>query len=94
MDFIQGNAENLNFPDNEFDLVFSNSVLEHVKNPKKALQEMYRVIKPGGKLLVIGYQSLEDRIVKQFLKTEATDCICPTIQIDRRSNYQSDPRRC
>ena len=52
LDFIQGNAENLNFPDNEFDLVFSNSVLEHVKNPKKALQEMYRVIKPGGKLLL------------------------------------------
>jgi SAM-dependent methyltransferase len=52
LDIIQGNAENLNFPDNEFDLAFSNSVLEHVKNPKKALQEMYRVIKPGGKLLL------------------------------------------
>jgi len=50
--FIQGNVENLTFPDNEFDLAFSISVLEHVKNPKKALQEIYRVIKPGGKLLL------------------------------------------
>jgi len=52
LDFIKGSAENLDFPDNEFDLVFSNSVLEHVRNPKKALQEIYRVIKPGGKLLL------------------------------------------
>ena len=52
LDLIQGDAENLDFPDNEFDFVFSISVLEHVKNPKKALQEMYRVLKPGGKLLL------------------------------------------
>ena len=39
LNFIQGDAENIKFPDDEFDLVFSISVLEHVKNPKKALQE-------------------------------------------------------
>jgi ubiquinone/menaquinone biosynthesis C-methylase UbiE len=52
LDFIQGNAENLKFPDNEFDSAFSISVLEHVKNPKKFLHEIFRVIKPGGELLL------------------------------------------
>jgi ubiquinone/menaquinone biosynthesis C-methylase UbiE len=50
--FVQGNAESLDFPDSEFDFVFSISVLEHIKNPEKALQEMFRVLKPGGKLLL------------------------------------------
>jgi ubiquinone/menaquinone biosynthesis C-methylase UbiE len=36
------------FPDNTFDFVFSNSVLEHVQDLDSALSEIYRVLKPGG----------------------------------------------
>ena len=54
-----------------------------------ALPQALELLKPGGKLLVIGYQSLEDRMVKQFLKTEATDCICPTIQIECNCNHKA-----
>ena len=31
----------------------------------------------GGKMVIISFHSLEDRIVKDFMKREATDCICP-----------------
>jgi SAM-dependent methyltransferase len=40
-------------PPDTFDVVFSNHSLEHVPNPILALTEMHRVLKPGGKLLLV-----------------------------------------
>ncbi len=40
------------FPDNEFDLVILWHVLEHVQSPRAMLQEVARILKPGGTLLV------------------------------------------
>ena len=45
---IQGNAENLPFENDSFDLIYSTNVLEHVQNPKKVLEESVRVLKKGG----------------------------------------------
>jgi 16S rRNA (cytosine1402-N4)-methyltransferase len=44
---------------------------------QKGLKSSLKVLKPGGRIAVITFHSLEDRIVKQFFKTEATDCLCP-----------------
>jgi 16S rRNA (cytosine1402-N4)-methyltransferase len=43
----------------------------------KGLKTAVRFLKPGGRIAVISFHSLEDRIVKQYFKTESTDCLCP-----------------
>lgn len=45
------------FSDNSFDAVLCTQVLEHVKEPKKVIQNIYRILKPGGKLFLSVPQS-------------------------------------
>lgn len=42
----------LPFVENEFDTVLCVSVLEHLEDPRKAIAEMHRVLKPGGKIII------------------------------------------
>jgi SAM-dependent methyltransferase len=46
------NIYHLPFPDNHFDFIYSRFLFEYLKEPVTALKELYRVCKPGGKLLV------------------------------------------
>ena len=51
--FIAGSATSLPFPDNSFDAIVCVDVLEHIPNTSLAIQEMYRVLKPGGQAIII-----------------------------------------
>lgn len=50
--FLTGSAERLPFKDNYFDTAFLMDVLEHVENEKRVIAEVYRVLKPGGLLII------------------------------------------
>jgi len=50
--FVRGNAESLPFLDESFDLIISFDVLEHIGDDKKAIKEMYRVLKRGGRVFL------------------------------------------
>lgn len=52
---MQGNATSLDFPDSTFDVVYSFGVLHHIPEAGKAVAEIYRVLRPGGELLVMLY---------------------------------------
>jgi ubiquinone/menaquinone biosynthesis C-methylase UbiE len=50
--FIQGDAHELPFEDARFDIVYCRYLLEHVGNPIQVVSEIYRVLKPKGKVYV------------------------------------------
>lgn len=65
IDYVQANAECLPFADNSFDLVTMAFGLRNVTNKSKALESIYRVLKPGGKLFVLEFSKPSSDIVKK-----------------------------
>lgn len=58
VDYTITNAEALTYPDNTFDLVTISFGLRNVTNKDKALEEIYRVLKPGGQLMVLEFSKV------------------------------------
>ncbi|WP_371375019.1 bifunctional demethylmenaquinone methyltransferase/2-methoxy-6-polyprenyl-1,4-benzoquinol methylase UbiE [Thalassotalea aquiviva] len=65
VDYVQANAEALPFEDNSFDIVTIAFGLRNVTDKDKALRSIYRVLKPGGRLLVLEFSKPEHDLLNK-----------------------------
>lgn len=66
VDFVQADAENLPFADNEIDCITMAFGLRNVTDKSAALRSLYRVLKPGGKLLILEFSHPPLSLIKKF----------------------------
>lgn len=64
--YVQANAEELPFPDNHFDLITIAFGLRNVTDQNKALASIFRVLKPGGRLLILEFSKPIYKPVSKF----------------------------
>ncbi|HTB23226.1 MAG TPA: 16S rRNA (cytosine(1402)-N(4))-methyltransferase RsmH [bacterium] len=53
------------------------AVNDELQALESGLSSLSKLLVPGGRMAVISFHSLEDRLVKDYFRREATDCICP-----------------
>jgi ubiquinone/menaquinone biosynthesis C-methylase UbiE len=69
IEYRVGESEKLPLPDGSVDYAFANMYLHHVESPSKAIKEMTRILKPGGKLVITDME----KHTFEFLKREHHD---------------------
>lgn len=54
-EFVHGDGENIPFPDNTFDVVYSNGVIHHTPDTIGVVRHIKRILKPGGQAIIMVY---------------------------------------
>jgi demethylmenaquinone methyltransferase/2-methoxy-6-polyprenyl-1,4-benzoquinol methylase len=62
--YVQGNAESIAFPDEQFDATMVGFGIRNVSNMKRGFAEMYRVLKPGGKMMCLEFSKPTSRMFR------------------------------
>ncbi|PKM81765.1 MAG: bifunctional demethylmenaquinone methyltransferase/2-methoxy-6-polyprenyl-1,4-benzoquinol methylase [Firmicutes bacterium HGW-Firmicutes-14] len=75
VEYIQGNAMDIPFPDNTFDCATIGFGLRNVPDMKKALKEMIRVVKPGGRVVCLEFSKPTVPVFKQIYNFYFDKCV-------------------
>uniref|UniRef100_A0A7C2NN13 Methyltransferase domain-containing protein n=1 Tax=Archaeoglobus fulgidus TaxID=2234 RepID=A0A7C2NN13_ARCFL len=69
VNYILGDAENLPFEDDSFDAAISAGSIEYWPNPQKGIEEMTRVTKSGGRVVILAPRKPENLIARKFAES-------------------------
>lgn len=95
IDYVQGDAMALPFPDAFFDIVTIAFGLRNVADPARALREFRRVLRPGGRLVVLEFDEPRNPIIRglnRFYTTRVMPWTATVISRDRSGAYRYLPR--
>lgn len=102
-EFVQGDMQDIPLPDHGFDQVLHFHALTYASNPKQALQEATRMLKPGGQLVLLtlaahnsmevasGYGHLQPGFCPATLALWAQDCAMTVLGCDRMAREPHPP---
>ncbi|ASJ01158.1 class I SAM-dependent methyltransferase [Thermococcus gorgonarius] len=82
VEFKLAEAERLPFPDNYFDTVISSFVFCTVPEPEKAMEEIRRVLKPGGKAIFLEHTRSDDKLVNYLFLLPMKALLKPLLDDD------------
>ncbi len=86
VEYLKNSAEDIPLPDSSIDTVVSTWVLCSVPNPQKALKEITRVLKPGGRFIFVEHGRTDNKFFAfiQFLLTPVTRKFTGNCHLDRK----------
>ena len=85
LDWVVGDAMSLPFPANSFDVYTISFGIRNVTRPQEALNEAFRVLKPGGRLMVLEFSQIPNDMMQKVY--DLYDDYCHD-RIDRRAFFQ------
>ena len=90
LEWVVGDAMALPFEDDSFDVYTISFGIRNVTDPQKALSEAYRVLKPGGRLMVLEFSHIPNNLLQWFYDKYSFNVIPRLGQIiaSDRSSYQ------